>query len=65
MVSWPTLIAWRMRVWLTWPWQVREMKRCGFRRVGWMTWEAPPDSELTDGQRAFISRQLDDQGWRS
>ena len=41
-VPWPTLIAWRLWGWLTWPWQVRQLKRHGFRRVGWMTWESGP-----------------------
>jgi hypothetical protein len=43
MVSWPTLIAWRVWTWLSWPWQVRQMKAMGFRRVGWMTWETGPE----------------------
>lgn len=60
MVSWPTLIAMRVWTYLSWPWQVREMKRYGFRRIGWMTWEPRPNSELTDDQRAFISRRLED-----
>jgi hypothetical protein len=42
MVSWPALIAWRVWAWLSWPWQVRQMKAAGFRRIGWMTWETGP-----------------------
>jgi hypothetical protein len=34
---------WCVRVYLTWPMQVREMKRTGFRRIGWMTWELGPE----------------------
>ena len=45
MVSWPALIAMRVWTYLSWPWQVREMKRYGFRRVGWMTWETGPDEQ--------------------
>jgi hypothetical protein len=58
MVSWPVLIAWRIWDLLSWPWQVHQMKAMGFRRVGWMTWEARPDSELTDDHLAFISSRL-------
>ncbi len=46
MVSWPTLIAWRLWTWITWPGQVRQMKAAGFRRVGWMTWETGPDDQV-------------------
>lgn len=60
LVSWPALIALRVWTYLSWPWQVRQMRRSGFRRIGWMTWETRPDSELTDDQRAFISRQLEE-----
>lgn len=59
LVSWPVLIWSRVWCWLSWPWQVRQMKQLGFRRIGWMTWELGPDSELTDDQRAFISKQLE------
>ena len=41
-VPWPVLIAWRLWGWLSWPWQVRQLKAAGFRRVGWMTWESGP-----------------------
>jgi hypothetical protein len=38
---------WRLRDWLwcqvTWPWQVRLLKREGFHRTGWMTWEVGPN----------------------
>lgn len=31
-------------LYITWPRQVRQMKRAGFRRTGFMTWETgPPD----------------------
>jgi hypothetical protein len=43
MVSWPVLIWLRAWCWLAWPWQVRQMKAAGFRRVGWMTWETGPE----------------------
>jgi hypothetical protein len=60
MVSWPTLIAWRIWSWLTWwPWQVHQMKRSGFRHTGWMRWEiGGPGHHLTDDQEAYIARQL-------
>jgi hypothetical protein len=38
----PARFGWWAWSWLSWPWQVREMKRYGFRRVGWMTWETGP-----------------------
>ncbi len=57
MVSWPTLIAWRIWVWLSWPWQVRQMKAMGFRRVGWMTWElAEPSEEFRRASADFMDR---------
>ncbi len=34
-----TRLRWRLRDYLTWPWDIRKLKRAGFRRVGWMTWE--------------------------
>ncbi len=41
-VSWFTVLSWRIWARLTWwPWQVRELKRAGFRRTGWCKWEAP------------------------
>jgi hypothetical protein len=46
MVSWPVLIWSRVWTYLSWPWQVRQMKRYGFRRVGWMTWETGPSESL-------------------
>lgn len=43
---------WRLRdtlwSWITWPWQVALMKREGFRRVGWMSWEVTPLSPAED-----------------
>jgi hypothetical protein len=46
-----TRAVWWLRVLLTWPWQVRQLKREGFRRVGWMTWESGPPVELDDADR--------------
>ena len=44
-------VAWRVWVYLTWPGQVRQMKRAGFRRTGWMTWETGlPPVRLKRGQ---------------
>ena len=36
-----------LRAWtyLTWPRQVRQMKRAGFRKTGFMTWELGPGDE--------------------
>lgn len=39
----PVYVWWRAWAYLTWwPWQVRQLKAAGFRRTGWMTWEAGP-----------------------
>lgn len=28
--------------WITWwPWQTRQLRKAGFRRTGWRTWEYP------------------------
>ena len=35
------LCAWD---YVTWPCTARELKRAGFRRTGFMTWESGPDS---------------------
>lgn len=44
----PPKLPWRVRVrsfvWhqvTWWPWQVRLLKRGGFRRTGWRKWEYP------------------------
>ena len=48
----PELYPWPVRAWarvwayLSWPWQVRQFRACGFRRVGWMTWETGPVPRL-------------------
>lgn len=34
-----TRLRWRLWDYLTWPRDVRKLKRAGFRRVGWMAWE--------------------------
>jgi hypothetical protein len=34
---------WRLYSLVTWPYQVMQFKRAGFRRTGWMTWETGPD----------------------
>jgi len=34
--------CWRIWSYVTWPWQVRQLKQAGFRRTGWMTWESGP-----------------------
>jgi hypothetical protein len=31
--------SWRVWVFVTWPAQARQLRRAGFRRTGWMTWE--------------------------
>lgn len=42
-VPWWVLAAWRAWAVVTWPAQARQLKRAGFRRTGWMTWESGPD----------------------
>jgi len=48
----PRLLPWYIRAalgvltWVTWPARVRELKRLGYQRVGWMTWEAGPENPL-------------------
>jgi hypothetical protein len=47
----PPLSPWYVRaaldIWtyLSWPLQVREMKRLGFRKTGFMTWELGPEDK--------------------
>jgi hypothetical protein len=36
---WIARAAWWLRVQITWPFEVHRLKRAGFRRVGWQTWE--------------------------
>lgn len=36
------LIGWRLYGLITWPYYVRKLRRAGFRRTGWMTWESGP-----------------------
>lgn len=45
---WYTRLSWHIWIWVTWPAQVREMKAAGFRRVGWMTWEAGPPPQCDE-----------------
>lgn len=38
-----TAIAWAtIRAYVTWPATVRALKRNGWVRTGWMTWQYPP-----------------------
>jgi hypothetical protein len=39
----PWYLRWRNTViaYATWPWAVHQMKREGWRRIGWMQWESP------------------------
>jgi hypothetical protein len=41
LVPWWTLAWWRLQAWVTWPWQVRVLRKAGFVRTGWRTWEYP------------------------
>ncbi len=42
LMPWHIRLAWRIWGNLTWwPWQVRQLKRAGFRRTGWRQWESP------------------------
>jgi hypothetical protein len=40
-------VPWWMRAWwtlwanVTWPWEARKLKREGWHRTGWRTWESP------------------------
>lgn len=43
-VPWWLLAVWRFWGLVTWPAQARQLKREGFRRTGWRTWEAGPGS---------------------
>jgi hypothetical protein len=36
-------LAWWLWELAAWPWTVRELKRAGFVRTGWRTWEVPGD----------------------
>jgi len=35
--------VWQLYELVTWPYWTRQLRRAGFRRTGWMTWEAGPD----------------------
>jgi hypothetical protein len=48
-VPWPLRAAWRAWDLITWPRTVRQLKAAGFRRTGFMTWEAGPADELLPG----------------
>lgn len=39
------IAIWSAYQWITWPWQVRQMKKNGFRRTGFMTWETGPEND--------------------
>lgn len=44
LYPWYQIAAMRAWTYLTWPMTIRELKRAGFRRTGFMTWETgPPD----------------------
>jgi hypothetical protein len=43
--SWLLGASWRAYELATWPLTVRALKRAGFRRTGWMTWETGPEDE--------------------
>ena len=43
LYPWYRVAAAHVWLYVTWPRTVREMKRLGFRRIGFMTWEAGPD----------------------
>lgn len=32
---------WLLWLWLRWPYDVRQLKKAGFRRTGWKSWETP------------------------
>lgn len=40
----------RTLIQVTWPWYARKLKRAGFVRTGWMTWETGPElrAAITD-----------------
>jgi hypothetical protein len=40
----PRMLDWAWYVWgewVTWPWQVHQLRKAGFVRTGWRTWEYP------------------------
>jgi len=41
-----------LRIWIaiSWPWQVRRLKREGFRRTGWRTWEYRPEEKKPEAR---------------
>lgn len=42
LVPWYQLAWWRLWQTVTWwPWQVRVLRKAGFVRTGWRTWEYP------------------------
>ena len=49
-LPWWIGLAWRTWVWVTWPSTVRAFKAEGFRRTGWMRWEAGPRHAWDDDQ---------------
>ena len=46
LVPWWTLTAWRAWALITWPRDVRKLKREGWRRTGWMQWESPGGTDV-------------------
>lgn len=43
---WWARTGWRVWEWITWPLETRCLKRAGFRRTGFMTWEYPPEDQV-------------------
>lgn len=63
-LPWPVRTAWYLRELVTWPSTARQLKRAGFRRTGWRTWETVPEDEkllstaLADGAHALTDGHL-------
>jgi hypothetical protein len=70
VIHWPTRLGWTLWSYLSWPWQVRQLKAAGFRRVGWMTWETgppePPRIEFGEGQLFIgpVGTEFGSEGWQ-
>ncbi len=43
-LPWLARAGWKAWDIIIWPLTARQLKRSGFRRTGWMTWEAGPDA---------------------
>jgi hypothetical protein len=48
-ISWLNDAIWWLHGWITWPYYARKLKRAGFRRTGWMTWECSRGRVSEDG----------------